>query len=360
MTSRNEKLASALKDLELDALFITKYENQRYIEGFTGRDCFLLSSGAENYLIADLRYVEMANRECATAKVVPHRPPHPSLEEVTARVAEESGFKRIGFEGGNITYSQYESLSKTLSDKGVAMVTTNAVLEKIRAVKEPEEARMIECACGIADRAMDYLLEIIKPGVSELDVKVELDYLLKRGGAEDTAFDTMVLFGDRASQPHANSNRDVKLLAGNFILIDYGAMVNCYKSDMTRTFICGRANPEQRRAYNTVKNAQAEATALVRPGANGREINELAVNIMKSSAFPPFQHSIGHGVGLEIHEEPFIRQQADVILRPGMTLTIEPGIYIPGWGGIRIEDTVLVTDTGHKVLTSFTKEMIEI
>ena len=360
MTGRNKNLASALKDLELDALFITKYENQRYIEGFTGHDCFLLFSGAENFLIADSRYIEMANRECTTAKVTPHRPPHPPLEEVTARIAEESGFRRIGFEGGSITYSQYERLSKALSEKGVAMIPTSAVIEKIRAVKEPGEAQMIERACGAADRAMDGLFDILKPGISELDVKVELDYLLKRGGAEDAAFDTMVLFGARASQPHANSSWDVKLIAGDFILIDYGAMVNCYKSDMTRTFVCGRANPEQRRAYNTLKYAQAEAVALVRPGANGREINERTVNILKSLAFPPFQHSIGHGVGLEIHEEPFIRHNVDVILRPGMTLTIEPGIYIPGWGGIRIEDTVLVTDKGHKILTSFTKEMIEL
>ena len=360
MTGRNENLASALKNLELDALFITKYENQRYLEGFTGHDCFLLASGTENFLIADLRYTEMADRECVSAKVVPHRQPYPSLEETVSRIAEESGFKRIGFEGGNITYSQYESLAKALSEKGAAMIQTNNVLEKIRAAKEPEETQMIERACGVADRALDGLLEIIKPGVSELDVKVELDYLLKRGGAEDTAFDTMALFGARTSQPHANSSRDIRLMAGDLILIDYGATVNGYKSDTTRTFVCGRADPEQKRAYNTLKYAQTEAAALVRPGANGREINERAINILKGSAFPPFGHGIGHGVGLEIHEEPFLRQNADVILQQGMTLTIEPGIYIPGWGGIRIEDTVLVTGAGRKILTSFTKELIEV
>ena len=360
MIDRNKHLTSALRDLELDAIFITKYENQRYLEGFTGHDCFLLASGAGNFLIADSRYTEMASRECAVAKIIPHRPPHPPLNKVVSRLAEESGLKRIGFEGGHITYNQYESLSKALSEKNIAMVPANAVLEKIRAVKEPEETRMIEHACGIADRALDGLLKILKPDLSELDVKVELDYLLKSCGAEEAAFDTMVLFGARASQPHANSSRDAKLREGDFILIDYGAMVNGYRSDMTRTFICGRADPEQRRAYNTVKYAQAEATALVRPGANGREINELAVNILKNAGFPPFEYGVGHGVGLEIHEEPFLRQKADVILRSGMTLSIEPGIYIPGWGGIRIEDTVLVTDKGHKILTSFTKEMIEV
>ena len=358
MTGRSKNLEEALKDLKLDALFITKYENQRYLEGFTGRDCFLLA-GARNFLIADSRYTEMASRECAAAKVVPHRAPHPSLEEVVSHIAEESGFRWIGFEGGNITYNQYESLSKVLGAKGVAMFPANAVLEKIRAVKGPEEIRSIEDACGVADRALDSLLKILKPGVSELDVKVELDYLLKRGGAEEAAFDTLVLFGAGTSQPHANSRGDIKLRQGDLILIDYGATVNGYRSDSTRTFVCGRAAPEQRRAYNAVKHAQAEAAAMIRPGANGRDINDRALNILKGSGFPPFEYGIGHGVGLEIHEEPFMRQNADIILQPGMTLTVEPGTYIPGWGGIRIEDTVLVTDSGHKILTSFTKEMIE-
>ncbi|MDR3076923.1 MAG: Xaa-Pro peptidase family protein [Synergistaceae bacterium] len=360
MKNRNEKLSLALKDLKLDALFITKYVNQRYLEGFTGHDCFLLASAAGNFLIADSRYTEMAERECAAAKIVPHRAPHPPLEEVAARLAREAGFKRIGFEAAHMTYSQYESISKALSAGGVSMTSTTGAVEKIRAIKEPEESRMTEKACGVADRALEELLKILKPGVSELDVRTELDYLLKRGGAEDVAFETMALFGSRASQPHANSSRDVILSQGDFILIDYGATVNGYKSDTTRTFVCGRADPEQKRAYDTVRYAQAESLALVKPGANGRDVNDRAIGILKGAGFPPFEYGIGHGVGLEIHEEPFMRQKTDITLEPGMILTVEPGIYIPSWGGIRIEDTVLVTEDGHKVLTNFTKELIEL
>jgi Xaa-Pro aminopeptidase len=167
----------------------------------------------------------------------------------------------------------------------------------------------------------------------------------------------MALFGARTSQPHANSSRDVRLSEGDFILIDYGARVNGYMSDTTRTFVFGTASDEQRRAYEAVLKAQVECLAMVRPGANGREINEHACRVIHDAGFPGFGHGIGHGVGLEIHEEPFLRQNADVTLAPGMVVTIEPGTYTPGWGGIRIEDTVLVTDAGHEVLTKYPKEL---
>ncbi|MDR2528922.1 MAG: Xaa-Pro peptidase family protein, partial [Synergistaceae bacterium] len=290
MDARNKKLSRKLESLELDALFITKSVNQRYLEGFTGGDCFLLASGRENFLIADSRYTEMAEGECRRAKVVPHRSPNPPLEEVTARLAGEAGFKRIGFESAHMTYSQYESLSRSLAEAGAKFIPAPDAVEQIRAVKEPEEIRETERACGVADLALEELMKILKPGVSELDVKVELDYLMKRNGADETGFDTMALFGARASQPHANSSRAAKLKPGDFILIDYGAMVNGYRSDTTRTFVCGRADPEQRRAYETVRYAQSESVAMIRAGANGREINERALEILTGAGFPAFQY----------------------------------------------------------------------
>ena len=360
MDDRNEQLKKALEAEGLDALLLTKRANQRYLEGFTGADCYMIVSPKGNFLIADPRYTEMGERECRTAKVLPHRPPHPPFGEVIAKLAKDMGFRRLGFEKDSIGWGQHEAIESNLAGSEVRLVPASPLVEKIRARKAPEEAAMIGAACQIADRALKDLLPLVRPGVSELDLKVELDYRMKSGGAEDVSFDTMVLFGQRASQPHANSQGDVYLRKGDFILIDYGATKNGYHSDTTRTFVCGKASDEQRRAYDTVLKSQAETVAMIAPGANGRDLNDRALTILKEAGYPPFHYGLGHGVGLEIHEEPGMRQNTDAILEPGMVLTVEPGVYLPGWGGIRIEDTVMVTGQGHSVLTFFPKELMEL
>jgi Xaa-Pro aminopeptidase len=358
MSDRNSALKKIFDEEGVDALFIVKSANQRYLEGFTGADCFMLASPEKHFLIADSRYTEMAQSECRTAEVVPHRSPNPPLGEVVARLARDNGFQRIGFEKDRIAWGMYDDISRAAD--GVRFVPTSSVVERIRARKTPEEIGAIETACLIADKALENVLPMVKPGISELDLKIELDYRLRTGGAEDVSFDTMVLFGARPSQPHANSRRDVRLVDGDFILIDYGACRDGYRSDTTRTFVCGRATDEQRKAYNTVLKSQLESLEMVSPGANGREINDHALAVIKGAGLAGFEYGIGHGVGLEIHEEPFMRQNTDRILERDMVLTIEPGTYRPGWGGIRIEDTVLVTADGHRALTHFPKELIEL
>jgi Xaa-Pro aminopeptidase len=355
-----KKLAEAMDASGIDAVLITKQANQRYIEGFTGNDCYLMASKRGNFLFADSRYTEMAKHECPDTEIVPHRHPHPPLETVIAKIAGRQGLKKLGFEGGHMTYDLYCGISKELSRENINMVSVASMVEKIRARKDPGEIGKLTDACKIADRALEGLLNMIKPGVSELDLKIELDYKLKTCGADDVGFDAMVLFGARASQPHANSSREVKLAAGDFILIDYGAMSGGYRSDTTRTFVFGKASAEQKRAYDAVLLAQRESAAMVKAGANGRDINGKALGIIHDAGFPAFDYGIGHGVGLEIHEEPFLRQNTDVILEAGNVVTVEPGTYSPGWGGIRIEDTILVTEDGSEILTSFPKELTEI
>jgi Xaa-Pro aminopeptidase len=355
-----EKLSAAMEASGLDALIVTKRANQRYIEGFTGGDCYLLASKRGNFLFADSRYTEMARKECPDAEIVPHRHPHPPLEAVMAKVVREHGFRKIGFEGGHMTCDLHSAIAKELSGENAEMISAPSIVEKIRARKDPGEIELIAAACETADAALAALVKTIKPGASELDLKTELDYRLKTNGADDVSFDTMVLFGARSSQPHANSSREAKLAAGDLILIDYGAMSAGYRSDTTRTFVFGKASGKQKRAYETVLAAQLESLAMVRAGANGRDINDRALGIIRDAGLPAFDYGIGHGVGLEIHEEPFMRQNADVILEPGNVVTIEPGTYSPGRGGIRIEDTVLVTENGREILTSFPKELTEI
>jgi Xaa-Pro aminopeptidase len=344
----------------LDALFITNPANQRYLEGFTGRDCFMLVTAKKNFLIADGRYTEMARTECRGAEIVPHRAPNPPLHDAVARIAGDNGLRRIGFEKDRLAWSMYDDIAKAAAGAGVELVPTSSLVEGIRARKSAAEAASIEAACGIADRALDDVLSVVKEGISELDLKTELDYRMMTGGAEETAFDTMVLFGARPSQPHANSRRDARLKPGDFILIDYGACLDGYRSDTTRTFVFGHASGEQKRAYSAVLKSQEAALDAVSPGANGRDINDIALGIIRGEGFPAFEYGIGHGVGLEIHEEPFLRQKTDVILEAGMVVTVEPGSYKPHWGGIRIEDTVLVTPDGHKTLTHFPKGLMEL
>jgi Xaa-Pro aminopeptidase len=344
----------------LDALFITNPANQRYLEGFTGGDCFMLAAAKKNFLIADNRYIEMAQAECRSAEVVPHRAPNLPLHEVVARLAGDNGLRRIGFEKERLVWNLYDDIAKTIAGAGAELVPTSSVVEGIRAKKNSAEAESIETACGIADRALEGVLSIIKEGISELDLKIELDHRMRTGGAEDTAFDTMVLFGARPSQPHANSRRDSRLRAGDFILIDFGACLDGYKSDTTRTFVFGHADEEQKKAYNAVLRAQEASLEAISPGANGRDINGIALEIIRGEGFPAFEYGIGHGVGLEIHEEPFLRQNKDVFLEAGMVVTVEPGSYKPGWGGVRIEDTVLATPDGHKTLTRFPKGLMEL
>ena len=360
MTDRSRELWKIMEIQGLDALFITNPANQRYLEGFTGGDCFMLATANKNFLIADNRYVEMAQTECRGAEVVPHRAPNPPLPEVVARLAGDNGLRRIGFEKDRLVWSLYDDIAKAIAGTGAELVPTSSLVEGIRAKKSSAEAESIEAACGIADKALESVLSVVKEGISELDLKIELDYRMRTGGAEDAGFDTMVLFGARPSQPHANSRRDVRLKPGDFILIDFGACLDGYRSDTTRTFVFGHADAEQKRAYNAVLRSQEASLEAVSPGANGRDINNIALEIIREEGFPAFEYGIGHGVGMEIHEEPFMRQNTDVFLETGMVVTIEPGSYKPGWGGIRIEDTVLVTADGHKTLTRFPKELMEL
>jgi Xaa-Pro aminopeptidase len=359
MDDNMNKLKEIFDKEGIDALFITKTANQRYLEDFTGLDCFLIVSPEKNFLIADSRYIEMAGKECRTAEVVPHRAPNPPLPDVLAGIARNNGYNKLGFEKDHISWGMYNAISQKTGSE-TELVPTSMLVEGMRAIKTPKETNMIETSCKIADRALAGVLPLIKQGISELDLKIELDYRLKTGGAEDVSFETMALFGARTSQPHANSRRDVRLKNGDFVLVDFGACTDGYRSDMTRTFICGGASDEKKKAYGTVLQSQLACLEMISPGTNGRDINDKALGIIRGEGLPAFEYGIGHGVGLEIHEEPFLRQNTDVTLAADMVLTIEPGMYKPGWGGIRIEDTVLVTSDGCAALTRFPKELIEL
>ena len=355
-------LEHTLDEARLDALLITRDANQRYLEGYTGSDCYLLASRSGRWLIADSRYTEQAAQECRTAQVVQHRDPFPPYAEVIAGLAKEHGLKRIGFEKAVLTYAQFELIQGELARlQDISFIPTEGLVERLRMVKTAEEVEKVRKACAIADQALQGTLGLIREGMSELELARELESQLVREGAEGPAFHTIAAFGARASQPHAVPDAHVRLKPGDFILLDFGALHQGFRSDMTRTLVLGKASDRQKTAYAAVLESQRKGIEAVRPGASGQAPDAASRQHLVAGGWPEFGYGVGHGVGLEVHELPFMSKRCDLTLQPGMTLTVEPGIYVPGWGGIRIEDTVRVTETGAECLTHFPKDtLIEI
>lgn len=356
--ARVDALKARMREVGVDAMLFTKDANQRYFEGYTGSDCYLLITEEKNYIFADSRYTEQAAEECATAKVVPHRDFSPSYFEGIASRCREHGVKRLGFEPTAISYEQFSMINGEL--KGVDFVSTEWIGESVRMVKSTEEISKIARACDIADRALERFLPSLVPGISELAAARELEYIMAKEGAENISFPTIIAFGARTSLPHAIPQADVFLKNGNLVLIDYGACFDGYHSDTTRTFVCGEATAEQKERYALVLQAHKSGAALLVPGNVGSAPYEAALSVMEEGGYPKgkggFMHGLGHGVGLEIHELPSVKGECTTVFEPGHVLTVEPGLYLEGWGGIRIEDTVQVTEGSPRSLVHFPKE----
>ena len=351
---RLEKLRAELRGRGLDAMLITKDENPREFEGFLGSECYYLVTGEKSYLIADSRYTEMAAHDCRNAEVVPHRDPYPLYNEIAASLCADAGVKKLAFEAEDITYAQYAAVYQELEKAGIEMVPTAGLCENIRAVKDEEEIACLSRACEIADEALKRAVPRFRPGITEKEAVRILEAEMAELGSEAPSFDTMVLFGARSSQPHAVPAADVALKAGDLILIDYGAVYKGYHSDTTRTFVSGAADARQKENYARVLAAQKAGVNAVRVGAATSDVDKASRDILLGEGC--FGHGVGHGVGLEIHEEPSLRRASCGGLCENMAVTVEPGLYLPDWGGIRIEDTVIVGADGPVILTHFPKE----
>ena len=353
-------LRERLKTDKLDAFLISKGVNQRYFEGFSGSSGFLLVTESSNYLFTDSRYTEQAEKECQSAQVVPCFGECPSLAKGIASVCSALGVKTLGFESDALFYSQYQEISHALHS--VKLVPTKEIGETLRLVKTEQEIQNIEQACRIADRALEKLLPKIVPGISERVLASELESLMVQEGGEGPSFETIVAFGTHSSLPHAKPRADAYLQKGDLILIDYGCLYNGYHSDSTRTFVCGSATREQKGRYALVLEAHRQAVVSLVPGIRVDSAQYAALAALGSEGYVEgsgaYQHALGHGVGLDIHELPVIRAGASTLLQEGHVLTIEPGLYLPGWGGIRIEDTLVITETGARSLVRFPKDRL--
>lgn len=353
-TERLAKLYEKLSAEEVDALLISKAVNVSYFSGFRGDSSALLVGKNFRKLITDGRYTEQARRETKNFQVVEQQK---GLYKKIVAELKDSGCKKIGVEGLVMTVAERDYLSKKL--KG--MKFKSVAPDKLRQVKDAAEIACIKKACEIADRAFEKILDFIKPEVSEVEVAAELEYYMRKFGSERTAFDTIVASGWRGSLPHGTAT-DKKIRAGELVTIDFGAIYNGYCSDITRTICVGKASAEQKKIYNAVLAAQTYGLEVITAGKSGKDIDAAVRKVLEDASFGKyFVHGLGHGVGLEIHEEPRLSKLSKTeSLLPNMIVTDEPGVYVENFGGVRIEDTVLVTSGAAQPLTRSPKNLIEL
>ncbi len=350
---RLENLRKKLEDKHIDGMLILKRENYIYLSGFTGSSAVLIITQNSAFLITDFRYTEQAAIEAPEFEIIQY---DKSLMETLNEIIKGEGIKRLGFEESYMTYEKYLEYSSKLN--GVELVKTNSVVENLRMIKDEEEINIIKKAVDIADKTFSHILGFIKPGVAELDLSAEMEHHMRRLGAKGVSFETIIASGKRSSLPHGVAS-EKKLEIGDTITFDFGAVYNNYCSDMTRTVFLGKPEEEITKIYNIVLDSQLKAIEGAKSGLKGMEIDKIARDHIASSGYGDcFGHGLGHGVGLEIHEEPRLSRNVETKMENGMVVTVEPGIYIKGLKGVRIEDIIVISDNTPIILTSATKDII--
>lgn len=350
-------LRDALGRADLDALLVTALPNIRYLTGFSGSSALLLVTARDCVLFTDFRYeLQVADEVGGTATV--RIEPTSLWAGVWPVIAALPGVARIGFESGHLLHRDFARLLEQGSRW--QWRPTSDLVEALRAVKDAGEVTAIVRAVRMAEQALEWTLADLSAGLTETAVAGILERHLRDAGSEAFPFPSIVASGPRSALPHARAGARV-LRLGDFVLIDFGAVADGYCSDITRTVILGRPTDEQREVYEVVREANRRASGAVRAGMRGMAADAVARDYIDACGFgDAFGHSLGHGIGLDVHEAPRLAKTIDTPLTAGMVVTIEPGIYRPGWGGVRIEDDVLLTESGAEVLTTFPRHLIEI
>jgi len=353
--SRLEKLRYSLAQKELDVLVVSQPENRRYLSGFTGSAGWLFISKSIASLAVDFRYIEQAKKEAPDFDVI-----HVKGDMVAwlPKFLSDFGFKKAGLEADQVPFATYKKLSRTINDDGyqLDLIPASGLVESIRAIKEPDELKFITEAVELADAAFDQAKSILRPGMTEKEVAWALEKFLREKGSQAVPFDIIVASGHNAALPHAKPSE--QLIFKNVpVVIDLGARVNGYCSDLTRTFIMGDGDKTFFKIYDIVLGAQLTALATIGAGINGDQADSLARTVIEQAKYGNgFGHGLGHGVGLETHESPRLGPNSSDLLVDGMVFTIEPGIYVTSWGGVRIEDTVVMENGKVKSLTRADKK----
>jgi Xaa-Pro aminopeptidase len=346
----------ALEQSRLDALLVTHLPNIAYLCGFTGSAGVLVISQREYAFFTDGRYTEQAHQEVKGVRIK-IQPGKSALAAAVEWIAKQKSWRRIGIDAAHMTVAERSAFAKSLSAKA-SLVEAPNIIERMRMVKDPAEIARIRAACHLGVVLFDRLLEVVRSGVSENQVAGELEFEARGLGVEQMAFPTIIAGGHRSALPHGRASQ-AKLPARGFVLCDYGVILAGYCSDMTRTLHLGRPTKEARRVYQAVRDVQQAALEALKPGTTVGEVDGYCRKLLQRLKLDKFfTHSTGHGVGLEIHEAPRIAAGQTETLQSGMVITIEPGVYVPGKWGVRIEDTVVVTDSGYEILTPCSKELI--
>lgn len=351
-TKRLNKVREQIRKRRVDAILLTNMENIRYATGFTGSLALAIITQDRAILLVDGRYTLQATEETPCFEI---RVFSGGILKAGCQIIGELQPQRLGFEMDYVTYGSYEELNSMIP-KSVQLIATSRTVEDVRIVKDSWEIEQIAKAVEMADKCFSHLLAYIKPGMTERDVALEIGVFMHKHGAQRQTFDCIVAAGAHAAFPHIKPTDSV-LEHGQMVKLDYGAVVNEYGSDITRTIFLGEPDAKQREVYSVVLEAQLQAINAIRPGKLGKEIDAVARDYIASRGYGEyFVHNLGHS--LPKSDGPGFTRESDTVLAPGMVMTVEPGIYIEGWGGVRIEDDVLVTDTGVEILTKSTKDIL--
>ena len=347
-----DNLRTRLEIENLDALLITNPFNRSYMTEFTGTAGVALVSAEDAVFITDFRYTKQAEKEIEGYRIVQHTTT--IIEEVALQV-KNMNVKTVGFEKDDMSFGLYELYNKAIDAE---LKPVSGLVEKLRMVKTPDEIAILQAAAKIADDAFTHIITYIRPGITELDVSNELEFFMRKHGATSSSFSIIVASGLRSALPHGIATEKV-IESGDFVTLDYGALYKGYISDITRTVAVGEPSDKLKEIYAVVLEAQELALKEIKPGMTGIEADKIARDYITSKGYgEAFGHSTGHGIGLEVHEGPGLSSKSKTVLEPNMVVTVEPGIYLPEIGGVRIEDDIVITADGNKRLTFATKELL--
>ena len=346
-----QKLREKLAEINLDAMLVSTPENRRYLSGFTGSAGYLLVTHDHAVLATDFRYVEQAGNQS----------PEFRTERISGgpawfpKLVDSLGARRVGFESQNMTVATHAAFSKAVEEAEITgrpdMVSTDAIVDRLRAFKDEDELKLLEKAVEIADQSFEHVAPGIVPGVTEQAVSWELEKAMRERGADNISFDTIVGAGPNGALPHHLAD-DTVIQDGDAVVVDMGALYQGYCSDLSRTIIAGELDETFRKVYDTVLRAQITAEEQVTDGMTGAEVDAIARDVIAEEGYGEnFGHSLGHGVGLAVHEFPRVGPNSDDVLENGMVFTIEPGIYLSGWGGVRIEDIVVLEGGKARIIS---------
>ncbi len=340
---------------QLEGILFAHLETVRYLCGFTGSDGCLLITPKDSFFLTDSRYWTQAEEEVQQCQIVRYKK---KLDGIFSLLSELK-LKKVGVEGVSFPLALYQSLAQKLGHE-VQLLCLEDEIKNLRAIKDAQEIAFTRTAIDLSTNSFLHMMGSIKEGAIEKDLALEMEFFMKKNGAEGTGFDIIIASGERSALPHGRASGK-RIERGDFILIDFGLRIKGYHSDQTRTLVCGKPTPEQTKIYGVVKEAHDLAIEAIRPGIPICEIDRIARNHIRQMGYGDyFGHGLGHGIGLAVHEDPVVNGENKGLIQEGMVFTIEPGIYIPHWGGVRIEDMILVTPQGAEVLTYLPTELKEI